>query len=342
MSGLIGHTMYGILAAKAAKGRGLPITPIIERHLPSFLCGAYIGCDIQVMPEAVCVDTGREVGFGTVPLEKSPLTGGAVRPWVLVHDGQMYRPKQIHELFYGRAHLVFGWAKPDVILRVPGDHLADYCALAIRDDITSERGLAYALGWMVHIVGDSLIKSVQPGIRMHLLDGVYTPRNRIVQDQFTFHTIGGELGINWPKIFRDMAATPVEAIQPHYMRIGEKRGDLCKLFNDGWKPELQPLLAAVLTENRRWLPHHTEDVLRVVTLTDGKASDEAKRVSGGLEHETMLQMAEAAGMRQTLVTIAEQCADLMEQTIAQVPEWREVKLTPNREWDALKRRWAVS
>ena len=337
MSGLIGHTMYGILAAKAAKGRGLPITPIIERHLPSFLCGAYLGCDIQVMPEAVCVDTGRAVGFGTVPLEKSPITGGAVRPWVLVHDGQMHRPKQIHELFYGRAHLVFGWTKADVGLRVPWDHLADYCALAIRDDMTSERGLAYALGWIVHMVGDSLIKSVQPGIRMHLLDGVYTPRNRIVQDQFTFHTIGVELGVDWPKTFRDMAATPVEAIQPHYMRISEKRGELGKLFDDGWKPELQPLLAAVLVENRRWLPRYTEDVLRVAQ----RDSEEAKRVSSGLDHAKMIQIAEAAGMRRTLVTIAEQCADLIEQVVMQVPEWRGLKRAPDDEWDALKSKWRV-
>lgn len=333
--------MYGILALKAAKGRGLPITPIIERHLPSFLCGAYLGCDIQVMPEAVCVDTGREVGFGTVPLEKSPLTGGAVRPWLLVHDGQMYRPKQLHELFYGRAHLVFGWAKPEVSLRVPWDHLADYCALAIRDDMTSARGLAYALGWMVHIVGDSLIKSIQPGIRMHLLDGVYTPRNRIVQDQFTFHTIGGELGVDWIKTFRDMAATPVEAIQPHYMRVGKKRGELAQLFDEGWKPELEPLLATVLAENRRWLPHHTEDVLRVVQLTDDKASEEANRVSGGLEHEKMLAMAEAAGMRRTLVTIAEQCADLIEQVVTQVPEWREQPRKPTHEWIRLKASWRL-
>jgi hypothetical protein len=99
MSGLIGHTMYGILLAKAAKGRGLPITPIIERHLPSFLCCAYLGCDIQVMPEAICIDTGSEVGFGLVPLEKSPITGGAVKPWTLGHDGRNYR-----------AHLVFGWS----------------------------------------------------------------------------------------------------------------------------------------------------------------------------------------------------------------------------------------
>jgi hypothetical protein len=337
MSGLIGHTMYGILAEKAVKSRGLSVASIIERHRASFLCGAYLGCDIQVMPEAVCVDTGRAVGFGTVPLEKSPITGGAVRPWVLVHDGQMYRPKQIHELFYGRAHLVFGWAKEDMTLRVPWDHLADYCTLAIRDDMTSERGLAYALGWMVHIVGDSLIKSVQPGIRMHLLDGVYTPRNRIVQDQFTFHTIGGELSVDWPRTFRDMAATPVEAIQPHYMRVGEKRGELGKLFDDGWKPEWQPLLASVLAENRRWLPRHTEDVLRVVQ----RDSEEAKRVSGGLEHEKMIQIAESAGMRRTLVTIAEECADLIEQVVMQVPEWRKQKRMPDGEWDDLKRKWHV-
>ncbi|MDI1313438.1 hypothetical protein [Prosthecobacter sp.] len=332
MSGLIGHTMYGILAAKAAQGRGLAVSPIIERHLPSFLCAAYLGCDIQVMPEAVCVDTGREVGFGTVPLGKSPLTGGAVKQWALEHEGRNYRPKEIHGLFYGRSHLVFGWSAAEVSLGVPWDHLADYCALAIRDDMTSERGLAYALGWMVHIVGDSLIKSVQPGIRMHLLDGVYTPRNRVVQDQFTYHTIGGELGIDWVKTFRDMAATPVEPIQLHYMRIAGKRGRLGQVFDDGWKPELQPLLNAVLVENRRWLPHHTEDVLRDVQ----RDSEEAKRVSGGLEHAQMIQMAEAAGMRDTLVTIAEQCADLMEQTIALVPEWRDLPPQPKKGWNQLK------
>lgn len=342
MSGLIGHTMYGLLAEKAVKSRGLPVASLIAKHRASFLCGAYLGCDIQVMPEAVCVDTGREVGFGTVPLEKSPITGGAVRPWQLVHDGQMYRPKQIHELFYGRAHLVFGWTKEDMTLRVPWDHLADYCSLAIRDDMTSERGLAHAFGWMVHIVGDSLIKSIQPGIRMHLLDGVYTPRNRIVQDQFTFHAIGGELGIDWPKTFADMAATPVEPLQPHYMRVGEKHGTLAKLFDDGWKPELQSLLITVLAENRRWLPRHTQDVLHVVSLTDGKAGEEAKRVSGGLEHEKMLEIAEAAGMRRTLVTIAELCADLIEQVAARVPEWRGLERKPDDDWTRLKQQWHIS
>ena len=320
MSGLIGHTMYGLLAAKAVKARGLPATNLIERHLPSFLCGAYLGCDIQVMPEAVCVDTGGEVGFGTVPLEKSPITGGAVTPWTLEHAGRKYRPAEIHSLFYGRSHLVFGWKGDDVRLRVPWDHLADYCSRAIRDGMASERGLAYALGWMVHIVGDSLIKSVQPGIRMNLLDGVYTPRNRIIQDQFAFHVIGGEMGIAWPEILREMAATPVEAIQRLYMRVGEKRGHLAELFAEGWMPEEESLLSAVLAENRRWLPHHTADVLRAIA----RDSDEARRISGGLEYKDMMQMAETAGMRQTLDLIARETVDLIEQSLKQVPGWRDL------------------
>ena len=66
MSGIVGHTMYAILAAKAATQRRLPVAPLIGRHWASYLAGSYLGCDIQTMPEAVCVDTGKEVGYGTV------------------------------------------------------------------------------------------------------------------------------------------------------------------------------------------------------------------------------------------------------------------------------------
>lgn len=327
--------MYGLLALKEAWGRGLPVAPLMERHLPSFLCGAYLGSDIQVMPEAVCVDTGREVGFGTVPLARSPLTGGKVRPWSLVHQGKSHRPGDIHRLFYGRAHLVFGWARGDEGLSVPWDHLADYIAPVIQDWMNHERGLAHALGWLVHIVGDSLIKSVQPGLRMRLLDGVYTPKNRIVQDQFTYHTIGAELGVDWEAVFRDMAATPVEAVQPHYMRIGERSGKLGEVFSEGWRPELASLLEAVLRENRRWLVNHSRDVLEVVSLKEGRVSEVAQSASGGLDHETMLEMAESAGMRRTLVTIADQAVDLIERVIAQVPDWRSLPRVRVKRWNRL-------
>src|SRR5262245_18641323 len=110
MSGLVGHTMYGLLGLKAAAARKLSVVPVAASHLASYLAGAYLGSDIQTMPEAVCVDTGREVGYGTVPLEKSPITGGAVRPWTLKHGDRSYTPREIHEQFYGRSHVVFGWS----------------------------------------------------------------------------------------------------------------------------------------------------------------------------------------------------------------------------------------
>lgn len=325
MSGIIGHSMYAILALRSAEERKLPIAPVLRAHFPSYLAGAYIGCDIQVMPEAVCVDTGREVGFGTVPLERSPLTGGSVRPWVLVHDGRKYRPGRILELFYGRSHLVFGWRGMDANLAVPWDHLADYCALVVRDwralREPSERGLAWLFGWMVHIVGDSLIKSIHPGVTMQLLDGTYTPRNRPIQDLYTFHEIGvKEMRLPWAKWFDEMAATPIEAIQPHYMRIAPADGALGGIFKDGWKPEHASLLQTVLKENHRWLSHHAADVLRDMTLTEGAdgpvVSEAVKQATGGLAYNHMIDLAEKAGLRKTLNIIANESADLFARVAA--------------------------
>jgi hypothetical protein len=321
MSGLVGHTMYAVLAAEAAEKRGLSITPVLRKHFASYLTGAYLGCDIQVMPEAVCVDTGEEVGFGTVPLEKSPITGGNVTPWYLEHEGIKYTPRQIHQMFYGRSHLLFGWHGDEAKLAVPWDHLPDYCALVVRDlrrhPDFSERALAYVFGWMVHVVGDSLIKSIRPGIKMQLLDGTYTPRNRPIQDLFTLHKIGiEERGIPWAKWFAEMAATPVETIQPHYMRIGERGGALGQMYGDGWQPERMSLLNAVLKENRRWLKHHAEDVLRDMTLTNGtEVSAAVSKATGGLSYAQMMELAEKAQMRQTLATIADEAAGLFEKVL---------------------------
>ena len=59
-------------ASRSASARRLPIVAAAQRHRARYLCGAYLGCDIQTLPEAVCVDTGREVGYGTVPLTRVP------------------------------------------------------------------------------------------------------------------------------------------------------------------------------------------------------------------------------------------------------------------------------
>ena len=58
MSGVIGHMMYAILGGKAAEQRRLPVVPLLNRYYASYLAGAYLGCDVQTLPAAICVDTG--------------------------------------------------------------------------------------------------------------------------------------------------------------------------------------------------------------------------------------------------------------------------------------------
>ena len=38
------------------------MVPMIARHGASHQAGAYLGCDIQTLPEAIGADTGKEVG----------------------------------------------------------------------------------------------------------------------------------------------------------------------------------------------------------------------------------------------------------------------------------------
>ncbi|MEW6304914.1 MAG: hypothetical protein AB1705_15680 [Verrucomicrobiota bacterium] len=323
MSGIIGHSMYAILGAQAAVERKLPVGTIVARHLPAYLAGAYLGSDIQTMPEAVCLDTGREVGYGTVPLEKSPLTGGPVRAWKLKHDGREHTPREIHDLFYGRAHLVFGWTRADREHTVPWDHLPDYFADVLDDTFeffgANERTLAYVLGWVVHVVSDSLIKSIQPGIDLHLLDGKYTPRNRPIQDLVTFHEVGAkELRVDWPRLLKELSATPVEPVQLHYMRCGEPRGRLVREFPNAWDVSKKSLLMAVLAENRRWCLQHAEDVLKEMQLVpsaNGLDCNESIRKATGLSYPTMVDLARKAGFRRALSQMGNAVADIFAATL---------------------------
>lgn len=348
MSGIVGHSMYAVLGAKAASHRGVGLAAIATRNFPSFLAGAYLGSDIQVMPEAVCVDTGREVGFGTVPLARSPLTGGAVRPWVLRHEGRDYRPMEIHELFYGRAHLVFGWSKSERAQAVPWERLDEYFAAVLEDTLDffgpSERTVAYVLGWMVHVVGDSLIKSQRAGLELHLLDGKYTPRNRPIQDLVSFHEIGiKELHLNWPALLADLAATPVEPAQFHIMRCAEKRGRLAREFPEVWDPAKRSLLAAVLAENRRWCRVHAQDVLHEMELMrgpDGRLDCQpALRRSVGLSYDQMLSLAEKAKFRRALGYIGDVVADLMEATVRRSSRLTKLGGDHGPGWETWMQRW---
>ena len=120
-----------------------------------------------------------------------------------------------------------------------------------------------------------------------------------------------------------MAATPVEPIQPHYMRIARPAGELGSFFAEGWRPERAGLLQAVLKENRRWLKHHAQDVLRDMALTQGEdgpqVSAAVKAATGDLGYSQMMAMAERSDLRGTLQIIADTAADLFEKVVTQVP-----------------------
>lgn len=348
MSGIVGHTMYAILAGKAATERKLPIASLIHGHHASYLCGAYLGCDVQTMPEAVCVDTDQEVGYGTAPLDQSPLTGGAVKPWSLESGGELYRPTEIHRTFYGRSHLVFGWNGLQRIHAVPWDHLADYCAAVVQDAMTfhgpGERQLAFLFGWMAHIVGDCLIKSIQPGIDLELLDGKYTPRNRPIQDLVTFHEIGvKELGLNWAALLTDLAETPVEPIQFHYMRVSQPRGELAESFPNAWTPQLEPLLTSVLIENRRYQSIRNSRLLKKYELRESKSgwqcSEELSRQTGGLSYAEMIGLAKRAQFRHALWQVAEKIVELFEQVVDRSPPLQDLSRMDIPTWQEITAKW---
>ncbi|MEQ1830503.1 MAG: hypothetical protein ABL921_31395 [Pirellula sp.] len=351
MSGIIGHTMYAILGIKAAHARGLALASIAMRHWASYLAGAYIGSDIQTMPEAICVDTGQEVGYGTVPLSHSPITNGPMKPWSLKHNGNEYRPSQIHQLFYGRSHFVFGWSRAEQEHSIPWDHLPDYCSLLIDDTVQmhgpAERPLAYVLGWMAHIVGDCLIKSVQPGITLNLLDGKYTAKNRPIQDLVTYHEVGiKELGLNWPALLADLADTPVEQVQLHGMRVSKPQGQLARDFPYGWAPEKEPLLLAVLKENRRYLKRYILTVQSDLQLHKNgntwECSEPMQQASGGLTYSEMLEIAEMARFRNALWQMGEAVADLFQAVTERSEALRTLAAETQLTWRELTKRWKAN
>ena len=91
--------MYALLGLRCAQAQELPIARVLSRHLPSYLCGAYLGCDVGTVPAAVCQDTGQPVGYGASKVTRSPLTGGLVEPWTLSFDGREIEPREIHDRF---------------------------------------------------------------------------------------------------------------------------------------------------------------------------------------------------------------------------------------------------
>ncbi|MDA9924557.1 hypothetical protein N9E25_14595 [Verrucomicrobiales bacterium] len=351
MSGIIGHTAYAILAAKAAESRKLPVAPLIRNHFSSYLAGAYLGCDVQTVPAAVCVDTGESLGYGSQKMERSPVTGGVVTSWFLPIGDRKVFPREIHETFYGRSHLILGWAKEARDETISWGEYLDFAADVAGDAVElfgpGHRALAYTLGWMTHVSGDGLIKSVLDGINLNLLDGTYTAKNRPVQDLVTFNEIGKkELDLNWSVILDDLATTPVEDVQLHYMRCYPRQGRLGAHFPKGWAPDQEGLLRAVLAENRRYQRIRNSRIISQLTLKPGpngvlQCDEELSKIAGGLNYREMLEAAEKANFRHALWQIGELIADAFEKVIERQDILHDFPTTDGPTWEELgKRFWS--
>jgi len=349
MSGIVGHVTYAILAAKAVEDRGLGVSTVIRRHFASYLGGAYLGCDIQTLPGGVCQDSGEEIGYATMVPERSPLTGGEVLPWTLSFEGREHTPREIHDAFYGRSHLILGWRGPERDLALAWPAFLDYAADAAADSLElfgpGHRALAWTLGWITHVVGDGLIKSVVAGLELQLLDGTYTPTNRPVQDLVTYNEIGiGVLGLDWAALLDDLATSPVEAVQRHYMRCAPRQGRLGAHFPEGWSPGQEALLHRVQEENHRYQRIRNPRLVAEYGLRIGEQGEPVcdpalSETAGGLSYPEMLAAAEEARFPHALWQIGELVADLIERLVEREPILGELPKDEGPDWTSLTRRW---
>ena len=254
-------------------------------------------------------------------------------------------------MFYGRSHIVFGWRGEDERYAVEWEDIPEYLASVVGDAIElfgpGHRQLAYVFGWATHVIGDSLIKSIHPGLHLHLIDGKYTAKNRPIQDLVTFHEVGvRELGLDWAALLTDLAQTPVEQIQVHYMRCREKSGRLGAHFPDGWAPDKEKLLQIVLKENRLHQARRTSGILKDLALTKGpdgtlSCSQELSDKTGGLSYQEMIEAADKANFRHALWEMGEAIADLFENVVELQEHLQEMPTTTvgDPTWDTLSKRW---
>jgi len=315
MSGIVGHLTYALLSHRKALERQLRCAAIISQHLGHYLSGAYLGADIMTLPGGACPECGQEWGYCASIPKDCPDDGSPLTPYSLEHKEEIYPSVEIHNIFYGRTHLIFGWQQ-DKHLSLKWDDLPEFLGACLADT-DSASGQAYVLGFMSHVVGDSMIKSFQPGLDLYLLNGTYTPENRPIQDLFTFHEIGiGELAVDWSSLMESVVATPVQTVQAHYMRCTEPCGKLAESFPEGWRPKLESLLMNVLAENRRYQRIRNARLLDELELTNGPDGFECdpglSTTARGLKYREMLSMCREAGFRSALETIAVETAEVFE------------------------------
>jgi len=90
---------------------------------------------------------------------------------------------------------------------------------------------------------------------------------------------------------------------------------LAEKFPTGWSPKHEQLLYAVMSENRRYQKIRNPRLVEQLALDqmpDGlNCNVQLSQITGGLSFEEMMQLADAAGFRQTLAQIGEAVAQFL-------------------------------
>ena len=153
----------------------MSLAQLASRHLSSYLCGAYLGgMSAPCRPLFVWIPIHR---WATVPNGwRKAVTGGRVKQWTLsIGAGNLRRAKFAASYVVVPTLPLAGWLMIDCwrCLGRGCQNTLPRCCRMRELHGPSERRLAYALGWMTHVIGDGLIKSVAPGLDLNLLDEIH-------------------------------------------------------------------------------------------------------------------------------------------------------------------------
>lgn len=272
MSGSVLHRFIADLtAAHVIRSLGhLPVAGYLARHPEALRAGSYEGSDLQNMPLAICRDCGHAAGLeylgGTVP---RCACGGAWRPYVFQVDGEVWDHVRVAKRFYGLTHVVFAndaahgrsnrtweqmqWIVANVLRDAERGSYAGPCTAPRPQHVGG--AVAFAAGWLSHIVSDSWMKDAVPNAcAVQLPDGKYTPTSRLVAEYVVLTSFGHDLGSSYERLLFSTGDWDDNGIYLHYlMTHGPEHYAHWRQVAD-WRPDpaQHRVLHATITRHRSY------------------------------------------------------------------------------------------
>ena len=123
------------------------------------------------------------------------------------------------------------------------------------------------------------------------------------------------------------------------MRCAPRQGRLGSHFPEGWAPERERLLRAVMAENRRYQQERNSRLVSQMALVKGECDAGLSAQAGGLRYAEMKEVAEKADFRQALWQMGELIADVFERLVESQERLQELPGSDGPDWETLTRRW---